>query len=254
MAAFNDVALDDAGVNRDSGSINICCRCLDRLQHKQTPRLALANGLEVGRLPPELRDLTWAEQRVISVYNAHVYLLYFNNEHIPGAQTEEQFSRFRQPHFKGNVFCVPQDSISVQKFLPCPPEQLKSMFQVLQILVLCMLISVSLMQVIFLGANKPIPQDVRMTRSLTVSRDKLRNALQWLIKHNSLYKRLFDNRELHISEENLNKYPNAGGIVPDAVVDDAILRATSSDDLAQDTSSYTRPDFAAASPSNKAVT
>ena len=92
------------------------------------PAFALANGLQFGRVLAELRNLTWAEQRLVCVYNTHLHLVHFRNEEIPGAQQPKHGQP--QSHFKGNAFCVPQDCLSVNQFLPPSPKQLSEHFQV----------------------------------------------------------------------------------------------------------------------------
>jgi len=128
MAALHGLALDDAGINREHCTINICHTCLSQLQKRRLPSLAVANGMEFGRLPPELQDLSWAEQRLLAVYNVHLYLVHFHNDEIPGSQNPKHGRP--QAHFRGNVFVVPQDNVSVHHFLPPSPSQLPNMFQV----------------------------------------------------------------------------------------------------------------------------
>ena len=95
-------------------------------------------------------------------------------------------------------------------------------------------------KVLFLGSKLPVPQDVQLTYALFVRRDKVRKALQWLIANNHLYRRLHEAGDLVLSEENLSKYPE--NAVPDSIVRSAILRVATTAALAEDTSSYTRPD------------
>jgi hypothetical protein len=44
----------------------ICPLCIDSLEKKKMPTLALANGLWIGDIPNELQDLTYAEQLLIA--------------------------------------------------------------------------------------------------------------------------------------------------------------------------------------------
>lgn len=134
MAALRGIALDDVGICRNNHTVNICRTCLAQLQKRRLPSLSIANGLQFGRLPPELRALTWAEQRLIAVYNVHLHLIHFRNEEVPGSQNPKPGAP--QPHFKGNAFTVAQDTVSVQRFLPPSPNQLADFFQV-PICVLC---------------------------------------------------------------------------------------------------------------------
>src|SRR6202789_2412437 len=44
----------------------VCPICIDLLEKKKVPTLALANGLWIGEIPDELQDLTYAEQLLIA--------------------------------------------------------------------------------------------------------------------------------------------------------------------------------------------
>ena len=44
----------------------VCPICVESLEKKKMPILALANGLWVGKIPNELKDLTYAEQLLIA--------------------------------------------------------------------------------------------------------------------------------------------------------------------------------------------
>src|ERR1700677_203626 len=44
----------------------VCPICVESLQKKKVPTLALANGLWIGKIPDELKDLTYAEQLLIA--------------------------------------------------------------------------------------------------------------------------------------------------------------------------------------------
>ena len=131
MSTLDGLALDEAGVNRDTHCIQICTSCANCLTHRQLPPLALANGLEVGRVPAELQGLTWAEQRLLAVYRISIHLIHFRNWAVPGNLTPDQIDGEFQPRCKGSAFCVPQDTLSVNKFLPPDPEQLPEHIQVI---------------------------------------------------------------------------------------------------------------------------
>src|ERR1700691_3979964 len=48
------------------GCSRVCPICAESLDKKKMPTLALANGLWVGEIPDELKDLTYAEQLLIA--------------------------------------------------------------------------------------------------------------------------------------------------------------------------------------------
>ena len=196
----------------------------------------MANGLEIGSVPSELAQLTWAEQRLIALYRVTIDLVYFYNDDRPGDMERKTFHSLPRllgkdsaGNWKGRCFCVPQDSFSVNDVLPPDPEELTSTFRV-----------------IFLGAKPPEPKDIDLQKALTVDRKKVKAALEWLVVNNELYKRRFERKQLRISQANLDKLPDSAA-VPQAVRDDAILRSVDSSKLSVDTSSYTRPDSVDAS-------
>src|ERR1700685_1034030 len=48
------------------GCSRVCPICVESLEKKKVPTLALANGLWIGKIPDELKDLTYAEQLLIA--------------------------------------------------------------------------------------------------------------------------------------------------------------------------------------------
>src|ERR1700729_1188764 len=48
------------------GCSRVCSICVESLDKKKLPTLALANGLWVGEIPDELQNLTYAEQLLIA--------------------------------------------------------------------------------------------------------------------------------------------------------------------------------------------
>ena len=48
------------------GCSKVCPICVELLEKKKMPTLALANGLWIGKIPDELQDLTYAEQLLIA--------------------------------------------------------------------------------------------------------------------------------------------------------------------------------------------
>jgi hypothetical protein len=231
---FNGLALHVAGLDHATSTINICLTCHNALANRRRPHLALANGLEIGEVPPVLSALTWAEQRLIALYRVTIDLVYFSNEDKPGDMERQTFhhqprvfTKDKAGKVKGRCFCVPQDALAVNAVLPPDPDTLKNT-----------------VRVIFLGAKEPRPEDIDMQYALTVDRNKVAVALNWLVANNHLYKRLFEAKLLQISKENLAKYPDKPA-VPAVIRDDAIRRAVSSAKLTKDSSGYTHADGAA---------
>ncbi|KAI0825910.1 hypothetical protein BC629DRAFT_1276096, partial [Irpex lacteus] len=52
-----------------SGCDKVCAPCFNILGHRRMPRNALANGLWLGDVPPELQGLSWMEQKLIAKIN-----------------------------------------------------------------------------------------------------------------------------------------------------------------------------------------
>ncbi len=129
MESLENLALDDDGINTSKHTINFCSTCLTHLNNKRVPRLSLRNGLEIGRVPKALTDLSWVEQRLISIFNVHIHMLHFRNQDVPGAKLSLD-QKQNQPHFKGTAFCVPQDTVSIHKLLPPPASELPKIIQV----------------------------------------------------------------------------------------------------------------------------
>ena len=130
LSVFNGLALHKSGLDSSRNTMTLCNHCLKELKSKRVPKLALANGLAFGNVPPELAALTWVEERLIALYRVSVMVLAFKNDEVPGARKSTL-----QPKFKGQTFCVSQDTMTVNKLLPIHPNQLKDDLQVRDILI-----------------------------------------------------------------------------------------------------------------------
>src|ERR1700731_306906 len=95
-------------------------------------------------------------------------------------------------------------------------------------------------QVLFVGPKLPQRDQIKLHFALRVRRAKVKAALEWLIENNVLYKRKFEDKELRISRDNLDLYPEDD--VPEPVIQHMILRELDSKTAAKDTSGYTRGD------------
>lgn len=129
MSELKGLALDDLGLDKEKGLITMCGTCENSLRRRRVPRLSLKNGNEVGRVPECLRVLTWAEQRLVALYNVHIHMIHFRAEDRPGDKHLLD-SEQKQPHCKGGAVCVPQDTLGVNRLLPPPMADCSKMFQV----------------------------------------------------------------------------------------------------------------------------
>ena len=151
------------------GCDSICAPCFNILSHRRTPRNALANGLWIGEVPPELQGLSWMEQKLIAKIN------------VSRAIVRVKESKLMQ--MKTNVVCCASPTKHIHKTLPPKLSDFEDV-----------------MAIIFLGPNPPTPKKYKRT-PLLVRRDKVATALEWLKLNHSDY------ADLTISYENLSEYP-----------------------------------------------
>jgi len=127
---FTGMALCDKGVNSDAGTINVCKRCYHSLNKlRRTPHLAISNNLDFGEIPPELLDLSWAEERVISLLRICLHVLNLRGHESPSHRDDTSILH-QQMKLTGHSFCVVQDTHSVNKAIPLHPDELPDIIQV----------------------------------------------------------------------------------------------------------------------------
>jgi hypothetical protein len=181
---YEGLLLEPKGVVEDQNSLTICAECESHLKSNKVPPLSLANGMWVGKVPQELKDLTLPERLMISKYfpSAYVFKLY------PKQGAAGWDSSQLQSGMKGNVSTYRLDPSQVAdmidgRLLPHPPK------------VLAAVIAVT-----FVSSNRRSVKS--LPKVLRVRREKIRQALLWLQKNNPLYK------DIVISEERLNAFPD----------------------------------------------
>jgi hypothetical protein len=152
-----------------SGCDSVCIVCYNQLKQGKMPKNALANGLWLGNVPPELRDLSWMEQKLIARINTNYYMVPVHSSWLYKMKT--------------NVFCSATPMKKVYNTLPPARNEFE---QVLAIL--------------FIGPALPSPTNHKRT-PLLVRRNQVLDALNWLkLIH-------VDYADLTISLENLAEYP-----------------------------------------------
>lgn len=139
------------------------------LKRKQMPRQALANGLWLGDIPPELAALSWMEQRLVA--------------RIVPSEALARVHMSNLYKIRCNVVCNAFPTEKIYHVLPPPKAELEDV-----------------LAVIFISPNASLPADFQRT-PLLVRRDRVARALEWLKRNHSDYK------ELQISYENLADYP-----------------------------------------------
>lgn len=176
----------------------ICQTCNVFVRKHALPPNALANGLWVGPVPPQLKDLTWAEKIVI----ARVRTGIFSIKVACGPRK-----------MKANVIAFQQPIPTVYDILPLP---------------LCDLDEV--LAVLFVGPCVPSAselEEMKRTPAL-IRRNIVKNALEWLKNNHRDYK------SVEISYRNLNTYPE--GDVPVSIC--VIPKKTDTNKTPESTSVY----------------
>ncbi|KAJ3846312.1 hypothetical protein EV368DRAFT_16319, partial [Lentinula lateritia] len=166
-----------------------CTSCLQYLTGKtpKRPPLSLANNLWLGEIPFELRILSLCERILVSRFYAAAYIVkLFPKSHGAWGWPKEMLTSA----VRGNVssyFLNTEDIISMIDvgYLPPRPE-----------------ILAATIGVTFIGPNN-VPLKF-LPPYLRVRRNRVRDALRWLIANNPLY------AGQKISETNLSGLPEDG--------------------------------------------
>ncbi|KAJ3549575.1 hypothetical protein NM688_g5163 [Phlebia brevispora] len=149
----------------------VCKTCYNSLsKHKEIPRMAQVNGLWLGEVPDELRNLNFVEKLVIARYRHNVC-------------TAEIRKGPTRKKMKANAVVFAQPIAKLTTKLPRPREELDE----------CLVI-------LFTGSTDPTKEDFRRTPFL-IRRDAVWNALIWLTRNHKDYK------DVELSYKNLMTYP-----------------------------------------------
>ncbi|KAI0311075.1 hypothetical protein OF83DRAFT_1069434 [Amylostereum chailletii] len=152
-----------------SGCSKVCQPCEKKLDKGKIHSLALANGNWIGKVPPELQDLRYAEKMMISRV-CHNYCV-----------VKVEKSGMHKMRANAIMFSVPMPKVF--NVLPPIAEELDKV-----------------LAYIYIGPSKPTDIDNKRT-PLFVCRNKVREALEWLKLNHRGYS------DLTISYDNLNAYP-----------------------------------------------
>ncbi|KAH7904852.1 hypothetical protein BJ138DRAFT_1138441 [Hygrophoropsis aurantiaca] len=101
----------------DSKCSRACISCVDILQRGKTPTLALANGIWLGDVPPELTDLSYVEKLLIARVRHNRCIV--------------RVASSGMNKMMANVIAFEQPTHKVYNFLPPPVEELDEMLAVL---------------------------------------------------------------------------------------------------------------------------
>lgn len=182
--ALEGLCLDSRGVVNDPEggppNLEMCPACYGALtaRRPRLPALALANDMDVGALPEELRSLTPVEESMIALCRAKCWILQLREE-------SEGPSPAAQRGIRGHAMIFPQRPEKLTAVLPPTVDEVMTY--------IC---------VVFVGSSRPSEQWIRdKAKPLLVRREKVRNALQWLKMNNPLYK------DVTISTERIEALP-----------------------------------------------
>ncbi|XP_066919049.1 uncharacterized protein [Clytia hemisphaerica] len=152
-----DLILSAGGIN---GRSVVCCKsCLNCLRKNKKPPLSIANNFQFGETPSALTGLTLPEKLLISIYRPKMYVTTLRSFAGPGTA---------QNALRGNTITFPQDVVKIAENLPADPNILADH-----------------LKVVFIGKGSPSKEMLKKT--LTVRREKVYDALTFLIANHPLY-------------------------------------------------------------------
>ena len=151
-----------------------CVKCHNALSKEQIPKFSAANNMWLGNIPVELQGLTIPEEKLISLYRHNSCIIKL---HSPFHSTTTA-----QAALKGNCITFLQNVPNIVNSLPLSIDDL------------C-----DTLKVIFIGSRPP--DRVHLKKVLTVRKNKIILALQWLKKFNVLY------RNVDINLQNISQLP-----------------------------------------------
>lgn len=169
-----DAVEDLPGPILDDACHHICVECELSLGNNNMPINALANGIWIGAIPEQLRDLTFAECLLIAKIRHNRCLIRVSSG---------------RAKMTANVVMFANPILKIYKVLPPSREDLEE-----------------ILAFIFTGPTQPGPEEIERTPML-VRRNKVANALEWLKLNHKDY------QELEISQTNLESYPLKGVVV-----------------------------------------
>ena len=180
-------------------SISICTKCHGALLRNIRPPEALANYRWIGPRPPELSDLTWAEEALIA--RCHMFGRIFRLEARRGG--EPKYSSL-----KGHVVLVPQNTMRLLDILPISPNCLNDIAHVVWV-------------------GKAEPDLAKIKQQFTVHKQKVVDALKFLKANHEDYK------SVSIDTQELDRWPSV--FITEALLQDmGRVRSGSPEDAERD--------------------
>lgn len=115
-----NLMIDVNGISPESDenglSLQLCTRCDSSLQKGKLPRLAIANLNVLGSVPPEMTDMTMAEEMLIARCRAKCCIVKLQDNHVSVSLPSSQRG------IKGNIIIYPQKVGGLADILPPPVD------------------------------------------------------------------------------------------------------------------------------------
>jgi hypothetical protein len=181
-SALDDLMIHHSYVNVSATErllhVQLCQDCDNELRASKIPKFSLRNNLYRGRLPDDLQDITWVEEKVCALHRVYADVARLFN----GAQGESVPYRL-----VGNTCAYPCNVASTAVRLPRTPADVNGN-----------------LTIVFVGPKFDANKLPRMFR---VRRRVIQRLLNFLSVHNPLY------TDVPICHDTLNEYPE-DGILP----------------------------------------
>ncbi|CAF1390721.1 unnamed protein product [Didymodactylos carnosus] len=180
--SFNDILLYIHDLTFETGMKvanentigNICHDCVSSLKKAKLPKFSAGNKMWIGDVPDELKVLSIAELKLISVYRHSRCVAKFVTKKSRDPSTQ-------QSKTQGNVITFPQDVPEIVRKLPLSLNDLCDSIKI-----------------IFVGENPPEKKEFAVFR---VRKQKVLSALKWLKKYNPFYE------DVNIDMDNVGQLP-----------------------------------------------
>ena len=182
----------------------VCYECIRALRADKMPKLALNNNMWLGTPPLVLCKLTFAESLLIARHYARCYVFKL----YPKEGSRGCHPAHLQRAMAGNVTLYDVNTSAIASMLE--GEILPQSVSALS----------SIIAVTFIGTHQ-LPKDW-LSRTFTVRRSAVHEALQWLHKHNHLY------QDVVISQDRLTLLPD--NEIPQEI--EALMRYEDDENLA----------------------
>ena len=200
----NRILIDKLGISIEN-QIRLCLCCYNQLCKGRLPVEALANSRWLGDVPKPLQGLTWIEELLISRARVCGSIIRLGQRNNPTAYLG----------IKGHVVFFPQDMTRLINLLPMSPSSLPDIVKVV-------------------WTGKSAPDKSRLRSHFNVRKEKVYNALKWLVDNHEDYKNRVTINETMINEWDREfvavELLDTIGRVPDPSAEDACRDGFTMDD------------------------